>query len=671
MQYIAYDQTQSDGDLAFKMDEDSATFYPQVGGRVTWSPTFITGGVSTNNNDNGGITTPNLTVGYTSLNQTYNLAVAGTAFFNAPLLLDTVSTPSTTTNKLYNVGGSLYFNGSAVGGGGTSTTINNNADNRIITGSGTANTLNAESGLTYNGSALSVSGTIIVTGTVDGRDIATDGSKLDGIESGATADQTQAQINALGITAIGLSGSPNITTGTISSGAITANGGSVQHEFISSSDAPLITRSTDASSGIAFTDNSGTNYIFYRGSLNHFYTNSGTLGVGAASVGSGQALNVAGGIGISGTTVISSGRAVTAVSYGSPANTQTLYNGFNGVPMVQGVNGAAYYHGSDNGGYGIVIQGGHPICKSVKIGSVNAGTTVIDSSRNLTNIGTATATQFLASGGDSTPSGTTFNNVFKGVSSYRTAYFDGNGSNCSVWWGVGNNPHAALDTTDGNLATWANDSVGTWRKITEHSASGLNVTTGSLLINGTTVIDSSRNLTNIADATVTRIKVGGNFGNYPISVSSNQKYAIGFRNTGATNGSTNYPWLAHESDKFIIHWNGIGDKWSLDQSGNSVNSGNVTAFSDKRLKTNIQTLDSKKALQMRGVSFIKDGVEGSGVIAQEIEEIAPELVITADDEMGTKSVAYGNLVGYLIETVKDQQKQIDELKQRLDNDPSN
>jgi hypothetical protein len=105
--------------------------------------------------------------------------------------------------------------------------------------------------------------------------------------------------------------------------------------------------------------------------------------------------------------------------------------------------------------------------------------------------------------------------------------------------------------------------------------------------------------------------------------------------------------------------------------GNFVATGNVTAYSDKRLKENIQTLDSKKALQMRGVSFVKDGVEGSGVIAQEIEEIAPELVMTADDEMGTKSVAYGNLVGYLIETVKDQQKQIDELKQRLDNDSGN
>src|SRR5210317_146040 len=46
-------------------------------------------------------------------------------------------------------------------------------------------------------------GNVTLAGTLDGRDIAADGSKLDGIESGATADQTQSEINALGITAIG------------------------------------------------------------------------------------------------------------------------------------------------------------------------------------------------------------------------------------------------------------------------------------------------------------------------------------------------------------------------------------------------------------------------------------------------------------------------------------
>jgi len=79
-------------------------------------------------------------------------------------------------------------------------------------------------GLTNPSEKLSVVGNISVTGTVDGRDIATDGTKLDGIEAGATTDQTQAEINALGITAIGLSGTPNITVGTINSGAIDVTG---------------------------------------------------------------------------------------------------------------------------------------------------------------------------------------------------------------------------------------------------------------------------------------------------------------------------------------------------------------------------------------------------------------------------------------------------------------
>ena len=90
-------------------------------------------------------------------------------------------------------------------------------------------------------------------------------------------------------------------------------------------------------------------------------------------------------------------------------------------------------------------------------------------------------------------------------------------------------------------------------------------------------------------------------------------------------------------------------------------SADVIAFSDRKLKENIETLDGKKVLDMRGVSFTRKdtGAESSGVIAQEIQKVAPELV---HDTEGTLGVAYGNLVGYLIEAIKDQQKQIDELK---------
>jgi|11BtaG_2_1085332.scaffolds.fasta_scaffold00327_1 hypothetical protein len=104
--------------------------------------------------------------------------------------------------------------------------IPNGTQNYLQAINGGAVTLynNGSAKIATTSSGINVSGNIGVTGTVDGRDIATDGTKLDGIEAGATTDQTQAEINALGITAIGLSGTPNITVGTINSGAIDVTG---------------------------------------------------------------------------------------------------------------------------------------------------------------------------------------------------------------------------------------------------------------------------------------------------------------------------------------------------------------------------------------------------------------------------------------------------------------
>ena len=93
--------------------------------------------------------------------------------------------------------------------------------------------------------------------------------------------------------------------------------------------------------------------------------------------------------------------------------------------------------------------------------------------------------------------------------------------------------------------------------------------------------------------------------------------------------------------------------------GSLVASGDVTAFSDKRLKDDVVTLDGTKVFQMRGVSFTKDNKQSSGVIAQELEEVAPELVFN-DSEY--KAVAYGNIVGYLIEAIKHLKEEIEELK---------
>ncbi len=92
----------------------------------------------------------------------------------------------------------------------------------------------------------------------------------------------------------------------------------------------------------------------------------------------------------------------------------------------------------------------------------------------------------------------------------------------------------------------------------------------------------------------------------------------------------------------------------------TVQGSEVTATSDERLKSDIQTIDNAldKVMNIRGVSYTKQAERGIGVIAQEIEKVLPEVV--TDGEY--KSVAYGNIVGVLIEAIKEQQKQIDELK---------
>ncbi len=99
--------------------------------------------------------------------------------------------------------------------------------------------------------------------------------------------------------------------------------------------------------------------------------------------------------------------------------------------------------------------------------------------------------------------------------------------------------------------------------------------------------------------------------------------------------------------------------------GNVTILGTLTESSDERLKDNIQTLDPLKVFDMRGVSYIKNDRDDSGVVAQEIEQVAPEVVDTSEDEQGLKSVRYSNLTGYLIEGVKYLKKENEELKNEI------
>ena len=127
---------------------------------------------------------------------------------------------------------------------------------------------------------------------------------------------------------------------------------------------------------------------------------------------------------------------------------------------------------------------------------------------------------------------------------------------------------------------------------------------------------------------------------------------------------------SHASDSLKINTNGA-TRTTIDSSGNLTQTANITAFSDRRLKSDIQTVENalEKVEQLRGVTYtrndIKENGQQLGVIAQEVEEVFPQVVLTADDERGTKSVDYGRLTGALIEAIKELSAKVKELEGEL------
>jgi len=102
-------------------------------------------------------------------------------------------------------------------------------------------------------------------------------------------------------------------------------------------------------------------------------------------------------------------------------------------------------------------------------------------------------------------------------------------------------------------------------------------------------------------------------------------------------------------------------------TGDFTATGDVTAYSDRRLKRNIETINNPLEIvnALRGVNFEKDGRHSTGVIAQEVEEVFPAVVHTDAD--GMKSVAYGNITGLLLEAIKEQQVLINSLQDQINN----
>jgi hypothetical protein len=105
-----------------------------------------------------------------------------------------------------------------------------------------------------------------------------------------------------------------------------------------------------------------------------------------------------------------------------------------------------------------------------------------------------------------------------------------------------------------------------------------------------------------------------------------------------------------------------------------VAQGNITAYSDAKLKKDVVTIDAAldKVNALRGVYYVRkdqeDGRRCIGVIAQEVQDVLPELVHSntgPDNTEETLSVDYGKMVGVLVEAIKELKSEVDDLKTQL------
>ena len=159
-------------------------------------------------------------------------------------------------------------------------------------------------------------------------------------------------------------------------------------------------------------------------------------------------------------------------------------------------------------------------------------------------------------------------------------------------------------------------------------------TSGNVLTsNGTTWVSSAASG---GGATITPTTTTGTY------------YVIG---TTSTSGSLS---VASISNTNVVSYNA---------NTGALSAVSMVSSSDERLKDNINVIVDAlpKVEALRGVSYFRNGLREIGVIAQEVEKIIPEVVQTGED--GYKTVAYGNIVGLLIEAVKELSNEVNRLKE--------
>lgn len=274
-------------------------------------------------------------------------------------------------------------------------------------------------------------------------------------------------------------------------------------------------------------------------------------------------------------------------------------------------------------------------------------------------------------------------------------------SSNEVTGGLSNTAHAALD-----LATFSCNEVTGALSNTAYFAlsAATHASNAAVLKTGTNTIDGTLNSTilngvnGVQTNGTTRIDGFGNLANVTVlsdasgvsihaSKINSGTLAVASGGTGASSledsklmvgGGTSAVYTPTQ-----LHWDntnkrlGIGTATpsaGLEVVGQIVASDDISAFSDVRLKRDLRTIDTalQSVLQLTGYTFKKvrssalpadPERESMGLVAQEVERVAPQLVTQHDN--GYKSIAYANMAALFVESIKELSSKISSIESRL------
>lgn len=198
-----------------------------------------------------------------------------------------------------------------------------------------------------------------------------------------------------------------------------------------------------------------------------------------------------------------------------------------------------------------------------------------------------------------------------------------------------------------------------------NSSERMRITSGGLVGIGTTSPSSRLHISSSSNTPFRMTRTGLSDYSFELGA-TNDLYLV-------NNGIGSYPLTVLQSGNIGI--NTITPSYTLHVNGSVAGTSAYVNLSDKRHKKDILPIENalNKILALNGVTFNWDKESTDmnlddnnhiGLIAQDVEKIIPQAVVTAEDENKTKSVAYTDLVPVLIEAIKELKAEIEILKNK-------